>query len=374
MLLARLSLADFRNYQSLEIELQPGITTFVGANGQGKTNLIEAVNYVATLGSHRVASDNPLVRAGSTQAIVRAELKRDLQSTLVEIEINPGRANRVRINRSPVPRPREVLGLLRAVIFAPEDLSLVKGDPSERRRFLDDLLVSRNPRFAAVRADYDRVLRQRNSLLKSVQGSRPGNTPTTLSVWDDHLLDLGAELISGRLNLISSLKPYVVAAYETVAGVGSDVDMNYVAAASGISATNSERADVRVALAQALSERQREELARGLTLVGPHRDEMFLGLRGLPVRGYASHGESWSCALALRLGAFDLLRSEGLEDEPMLILDDVFAELDTRRRDRLAQVAAAARQVLVTAAVAADVPAGMGGVTLKVSEGQVDVL
>jgi len=374
VLLARLSLADFRNYQSLEIELQPGITTFVGANGQGKTNLIEAVNYVATLGSHRVASDNPLVRAGSTQAIVRAELKRDLQSTLVEIEINPGRANRVRINRSPVPRPREVLGLLRAVIFAPEDLSLVKGDPSERRRFLDDLLVSRNPRFAAVRADYDRVLRQRNSLLKSVQGSRPGNTPTTLSVWDDHLLDLGAELISGRLNLISSLKPYVVAAYETVAGVGSDVDMNYVAAASGISATNSERADVRVALAQALSERQREELARGLTLVGPHRDEMFLGLRGLPVRGYASHGESWSCALALRLGAFDLLRSEGLEDEPMLILDDVFAELDTRRRDRLAQVAAAARQVLVTAAVAADVPAGMGGVTLKVSEGQVDVL
>jgi len=374
VLLARLSLADFRNYQSLEIELQPGITTFVGANGQGKTNLIEAVNYVATLGSHRVASDTPLVRAGSTQAIVRAELKRDLQSTLVEIEINPGRANRVRINRSPVPRPREVLGLLRAVIFAPEDLSLVKGDPSERRRFLDNLLVSRNPRFAAVRADYDRVLRQRNSLLKSVQGSRPGNTPTTLSVWDDHLLDLGAELISGRLNLISSLKPYVVAAYETVAGVGSDVDMNYVAAASGISATNSERADVRVALAQALSEKQREELARGLTLVGPHRDEMFLGLRGLPVRGYASHGESWSCALALRLGAFDLLRSEGLEDEPMLILDDVFAELDTRRRDRLAQVAAAARQVLVTAAVAADVPAGMGGVTLKVNEGQVDVL
>jgi DNA replication and repair protein RecF len=368
---ARLALTDFRSYESVEISLGAGVTTFVGANGQGKTNLIEAVHYTATLGSHRVATDAPLIRSGAQRAIVRTELVRDSQSTLIEIEINPGRANRVRINRAPVPRPREVLGLLRSVVFAPEDLSLVKGDPADRRRFLDDLLVARNPRFAAIRADYDRVLRQRNSLLKSLQGSRPGQVPTTLSVWDDQLLDVGAELTTARLLLVDALRPHFVTAYETVAGGESGAEMNYQSAAAGILTAAQDRATVRDLLAGELTVRQRDELARGVSLIGPHRDELSLGLRGLPVRGYASHGESWSSALSLRLAAFYLLRSEGMSNEPVLILDDVFAELDTPRRDRLAGVAAGAAQVLVTAAVGADVPRELGGRVLLVANGGV---
>lgn len=371
MRVAGLALTDFRSYESVEISLGAGVTTFVGANGQGKTNLIEAVHYTATLGSHRVATDAPLIRSGAQRAIVRTELVGDSQSTLIEIEINPGRANRVRINRAPVPRPREVLGLLRTVVFAPEDLSLVKGDPADRRRFLDDLLVARNPRFAAIRADYDRVLRQRNSLLKSLQGSRPGQVPTTLSVWDDQLLDVGAELTTARLLLVDALRPHFITAYEAVAGGESGAEMHYQSSATGMLTAAADRATVRDLLAGELAARQREELARGVSLIGPHRDELSLGLRGLPVRGFASHGESWSSALALRLGAFYLLRSEGMSNEPVLILDDVFAELDIPRRDRLARVAAGAAQVLVTAAVGADVPTELGGRVLMVANGGV---
>jgi DNA replication and repair protein RecF len=256
-------------------------------------------------------------------------------------------------------------------VFAPEDLSLVKGDPADRRRFLDDLLVARSPRFAAIRADYDRVLRQRNSLLKSLQGSRPGQVPTTLSVWDDQLLDVGAELTTARLLLVAALRPHFITAYEAVAGGESGAEMNYQSSATGMLTAAADRATVRDLLAGELAARQREELARGVSLIGPHRDELSLGLRGLPVRGFASHGESWSSALALRLGAFYLLRSEGMSNEPVLILDDVFAELDIPRRDRLAGVAAGAAQVRGTAAVGADVPAELGGRVLVVANGGV---
>lgn len=376
MRVVRIGLTDFRNYAELELELGPGVTTLVGANGQGKTNLVEAVSYAATLGSHRVATDAPLIRTGAQRAIVRVEVDRDGSRSLIELELNPGRANRVRINRAPAPRPREVVGLLRTVVFAPEDLALVKGDPSERRRFLDDLLVIRSPRLVGVRADYDRVLKQRNSLLKSAQAVRGGDARSgqllaTLSVWDQQLLDLGADLTSARLLLAQELRPHFAAAYSQLAGADSAAELTYVPAAPEVGEAGTDRGALRAALEAALERRQRDELARGVTLVGPHRDELALALRGLPVRGYASHGESWSAALALRLASFELLRGDGPGQEPVLILDDVFAELDSRRRDRLVEVALGVEQTLVTAAVGADVPAELDGTTLWVSDGTI---
>jgi DNA replication and repair protein RecF len=376
---AHLSLTDFRSYASVELGLQPGVTTFVGANGQGKTNLVEALGYVATLGSHRVSTDASLVRAGAERAIVRASVVRDERPTLVEIEINPGRANRARLNRSPVPRAREVLGVLRTVLFAPEDLAIVKGDPSDRRRFLDDLLVARTPRLAGVRADYDRVLKQRNALLRSAGPSmrRPGADLGTLDVWDTHLATTGAELLHARLGLVRDLTPGVVRAYEDVAyGGGSGGDQAGLAYVSGVGehapgATlgGLGRDELTDLLLGALAEARPRELERGVSLVGPHRDELALSLGELPARGYASHGESWSMALALRLASFELLRADG--GEPVLVLDDVFAELDGRRRERLADMVAKAEQVLVTAAVPEDVPGALAGARVEVRDGEV---
>jgi DNA replication and repair protein RecF len=388
---AQLSLTDFRSYASVELALAPGVTTFVGANGQGKTNLVEAVGYVATLGSHRVSTDASLVRAGAERAIVRASVVRDERPTLVEIEINPGRANRARLNKSPVPRAREVLGVLRTVLFAPEDLAVVKGDPSDRRRFLDDLLVARSPRLAGVRADYERVLKQRNALLKSAGPAvrRPGADLSTLDVWDAHLATTGAELLEARLDLVRDLRPLVVQAYDAVADTGVAPDSSsgsgggnagtaglaYVAsvdeAATGASAPvdGLGREAIADALLAALAEARPRELERGVSLVGPHRDELAISLGALPARGYASHGESWSLALALRLASFDLLRADG--GEPVLVLDDVFAELDGRRRQRLAELVASAEQVLVTAAVPEDVPSALAGVRVQVRDGEV---
>jgi len=399
--LTRLALTDFRSYASVDVALQPGVTIFSGPNGEGKTNLVEAVGYVATLASHRVAHDAPLIRQGAERAIIRASVHGAVSDTLVEIELNPGRANRVRLNRAPLTKPREVLGVLRTVLFAPEDLALVKGDPSERRRFLDDLLVAMAPRYAAVRADYDRVLRQRTALLKSAgpkaaRGGKPDSRETimsTLDVWDAHLARAGAELLVAREHLVSALRPYVERAYASVAGDRGPAAVEYrrsfgadatarseqpedAAGGGGAAAGGEDRggtghADrVRAAaeeLRAALAEVRDSELDRGVCLAGPHRDELDLTVRGLPARGYASHGESWSLALALRLASFDLLRA-GRED-PVLILDDVFAELDTGRRDRLAALVAEAEQVLVTAAVPADVPELLTGARFSVSAG-----
>jgi DNA replication and repair protein RecF len=384
MHLNHLSLRDFRSYAEVELPLAPGVTTLVGPNGQGKTNLVEAVGYLATLGSHRVAADLPLVRLGAERAVVRGSVVRRDRSLLVDLEITPGKANRARINRSPVQRPREVLGILTRVLFAPEDLALVKGDPGDRRRFLDELLVARAPRFAGVRTDYERVVKQRTALLKSAAGRwRSGGVDmSTLDVWDAHLAAAGAELLAGRLELVEALRPLVDKAYAAVAAgaeqhasAGPAV-LTYRSSLGDDGATGGELPTDRAALSSALlaqlAEKRTAELERGVCLVGPHRDDLVLALGAMPAKGYASHGESWSFALALRIASYDLLRGEADDGaEPVLVLDDVFAELDDHRRARLASLVADAEQVLVTAAVVADVPAGLRGDTVQVLGSQV---
>jgi DNA replication and repair protein RecF len=372
--LAHLSVVDFRSYLAVELQLEPGVTALVGPNGQGKTNLIEAIGYLATLSSHRVAADAPLVRSGAERAIVRGQVVRDGRAVLVELEINPGKANRARVNSSPVTRPRDILGLLRTVLFAPEDLALVKGDPSDRRHFLDDLLVARTPRLASVRADYDRVLKQRNALLKTAGLSRRSGGPDlrTLDVWDTHLSRVGGELLAARLELVDELRPLVEKSYAAVALGDSrsvSVGVDYLSSLGPEVELVPDREVLAAALAAALAGVRSDELDRGITLVGPHRDELVLKLGDQPARGYASHGESWSLALALRLGSYDLLCADG--GEPVLILDDVFAELDADRRERLAQLVAPAEQVLITAAVVADVPEMLAGARVDVMDGRV---
>jgi DNA replication and repair protein RecF len=394
MHVAHLSLADFRSYARAEVPLDPGVTAFVGPNGQGKTNLVEAVGYLATLGSHRVASDAPLVRTGADRAVVRAQVVQGERQQLVELEINPGRANRARINRSSQVRPRDVLGIVRSVLFAPEDLALVKGDPGERRRFLDELITARTPRLAGVRSDYERVLKQRNTLLKTAALARrhggKGADLSTLDVWDQHLAAVGAELLAQRLDLVAALQPLAEKAYDQLAPGGGPVGLEYRGSIGGergepgagpvggpgaepggtVGASGREHLYGR--LLEALGQARRQEIERGVTLVGPHRDDLVLKLGALPAKGYASHGESWSYALALRLASYELLCADG--GEPVLVLDDVFAELDARRRERLAELVAPGEQVLVTAAVDDDVPGVLAGTRFCVQNGMVERL
>lgn len=372
MYVARLSLAEFRSYRSVDLALDPGPAAFVGPNGQGKTNLVEAIGYVAMLRSHRSATDTPLVRSGAERAVIRTVVEQHGRSTLVELEINPGKANRARINKGPVPRAREVLGCLRTVLFAPEDLVLVRGDPAERRRFLDDLVVARRPALAGLRSDYERVLKQRNALLKSAAatGARRAPKLSTLDVWDGHLATAGAQLMAGRLNVVGALQPFVDKAYQAISRGSTPARLAYQASLGPDTALTPHPQLLSAALLAAISERRTEELDRGISLVGPHRDDLQLWLGDLPARGYASHGESWSLALALRLGSYEMLRAE-LPTDPVLVLDDVFAELDTDRRDRLAELVRPAEQVLVTAAVAVDVPELLSGARYDVMDGVV---
>ncbi|WP_205859611.1 DNA replication/repair protein RecF [Phycicoccus flavus] len=392
-----LSVADFRSYPSAELPLGPGVTTLVGLNGQGKTNLAEALGYLASLSSHRVATDAPLVRFGAERAVVRGAVVSRGRETMVELEITPGKANRARLNRSPV-RPREVLGSLRTVLFAPEDLALVKGDPGERRRFLDDLLVARQPRWAGVRQEYDRIVKQRSALLKSAQPHlsrrargrrpRPGSETLdpaseaasalhTLSVWDDQLATVGSQLLYARLRLLRDLGPYLSKAYDEVSAGQSDARVAYRSSLREATAARLadgdvlEIAELREEVLASLAEVRDAEVERGVCLVGPHRDDVVLTLGELPAKGYASHGESWSFALGLRLAAFQLLRTD-LQDDPVLVLDDVFAELDSGRRERLAAMVGDAEQVLVTAAVPEDVPAALAGRTYRVRLGRLE--
>lgn len=364
-------LVDFRSYPHLQIDLERGVNILLGRNGQGKTNVVEAVAYLATLTSHRVASDQPLVRHEADQAVVRASVERDGRRLLLEIELVPGKSNRARINKSPLPRARELLGVLRTVVFAPEDLAIVRGDPDGRRSFLDQLMVLRTPRLAGVKADYDRVLKQRNALLKSAGATRGSFDLATLTVWNDHLVDYGSELLEGRLQVVRELFEPVQKAYADLAPSTGEVTLDYRASwveGSPLHAM-SERDAIASALREALLALERDELQRGITLVGPHRDDLVLTLGDHPARGYASHGESWSIVLALRLASFALLRSDG--DDPVLILDDVFAELDSARRQRLAEMVVDAEQVLVTAAVADDIPTTLSGVRFTVDSGRV---
>lgn len=409
MYVSHLSLLDFRSYATADLELEPGVNAFVGRNGRGKTNLVEAIGYVATLGSHRVATDAPLIRAGAERAVVRTRIVRGDRASTVELEITQGRANRARINRGQQVRARDVLGILRTVLFAPEDLALVKGEPDGRRRFMDQLLVLMMPRVSAVLSDYDRVLRQRSALLKSARAVRRSGGSgrsenaaaaelATLDVWDARLAELGAEILSLRLQLVDALRPAVAAAYEQVSDADGDAEIDYrssVPALQGVrppelstgSGDNSISVEhLRGLLLEALGEVRPQELERGVSLVGPHRDDLVLTLGGLPAKGYASHGESWSFALALRLASFRLLGGDpqnsadspafwdpdlGTDADPVLILDDVFAELDMRRRERLADLVLPARQVLVTAAVPEDVPPVLDGVRFHVEPGTV---
>ena len=371
MYLARLSLTDFRCYESADVSLEPGVTTFTGPNGSGKTNLVEAAYYVATFGSHRVASDAALIRSGTERAILRASVRSQQRDSLVELELNAGRANRARLNRAPLSRPRDAVGTLRCVLFAPEDLAIVKGDPSERRRYLDDLLVASRPRYAGIRADYERVVKQRSALLKSAKATGRGD-PAGLEVWDEQLVAHGAALTAGRLQLTASLRPLVTDRYNDVSGDARSASISYRQGSerSGVFDPDPEPAKIAQTMREWLERLRRAELERGVCLVGPHRDELELRIGELPARGYASHGESWSLALALRLAAFGLLRADG--EDPVLMLDDVFAELDAGRRDRLAELAGDAEQVLVTAAVLADVPVRLAGTGYTVSNGVLD--
>jgi DNA replication and repair protein RecF len=372
--LAHLSLHDFRSWPALDLALDPGPTALVGRNGQGKTNVVEAVDYLSRLASHRVSSDAPLVRRGAERAVVRAAVVREDRRAVLEVEINPGRSNRARINSSPLPRPRELLGLLRCVVFAPDDLVLVKGDPGDRRRFLDDLLVQRSPRYAGTRTDYDRVVKQRTSLLKSASVAR-GSTEAalaTLEVWDERLASLGASVMAARAALVDELNPLLGKAYEAVARGAHRDDAVLEYQPSFDVAAGASETELAAALLAEVGRRRRDELDRGLTLVGPHRDELACRLGDLPVKGYSSHGESWSFALALRLASYELLRSPDLgADDPVLVLDDVFAELDAGRRSQLAELVAGAEQVLVTAAVPEDVPDQLRGARFTVADGEV---
>lgn len=372
MYVDRLELIDFRNYPAAELIIGPGVSVFQGSNGQGKTNLVEAIEYLSRLDSHRVSGDAPLVRSGATQAVIRGEVVagvNDPRRLRIDLEINPGKANRARINRGDLPRASDLIGVVRTVVFSPEDLAVVKGDPATRRRFLDELVISRWPRMLGVKQDYEKVLKQRNALLKSLLGSPfTADAEITLQIWDEQLIRLGAELLAARLDSLHELLTPAVAAYRAIAPVNNEVRASYQ---SSITLPQN-GADLAEAFAQSLADRRKEELARGITLVGPHRDDITLMVGELPAKGYASHGESWSLALALRLGAFQLLRADDIE--AVLILDDVFAELDATRRGRLADAVADAEQLLITAAVPADVPAQLSGRRFTIQAGTISLL
>ncbi|MFF0532263.1 DNA replication/repair protein RecF [Nocardia amikacinitolerans] len=372
MFIRALSLRDFRSWEHAELELSPGRTVFLGSNGNGKTNLLEAIGYLATLGSHRVAADAPLIRMGAQRARIGATVVNTGRELRVDVELNQGAANRAQINRSPVRRTREILGILQTVLFAPEDLALVRGDPGERRRFLDELCTARLPRLAGVRSDYDRVLRQRSALLKTAgRQARSKADLGTLDVWDGHLAEHASVLLAERLRLVHDLYPHLAQSYRSIAPESRPAAIGYRSSylpPDFLDPAREPQADDAAVLEgivlRELGAARSKELDRGVCLVGPHRDDLELMLGDAPAKGFASHGESWSFALALRLGAFELLRTTGAE--PVLLLDDVFAELDRRRRTALAEVAAGAEQVLITAAVPEDVPAELAAVPLRV--------
>jgi DNA replication and repair protein RecF len=379
VIVEQLSLVDFRNYAVADVTLAPGPNVFVGRNGQGKTNLAEAIGFFATLGSHRVSNDAPMVRDGADAAIIRARLAHGERRVQLEAQVNRQGSNKARVNGAPV-KPAELPRYAQVVLFAPEDLQIVRGDPSARRRFADQLLVQRAPRMAGVLADYDRVLKQRTALLKSARarGIR-GDALSTLDVWDDKLVALGTQLIEARTALARDLSTPLEAAYAAIAGADHRPEIDWALSIRGGDpeegtdggADAAPARDTATMFRDALAARRASELERGITLVGPHRDDLLLRIRGLPVKGYASHGESWSVALALRLASAELLRADSRLGDPVLILDDVFAELDADRRARLAQLAGDYEQVVVTAAVGEDVPAALRARVVRVEAGRI---
>ncbi|QDZ15543.1 DNA replication/repair protein RecF [Humibacter ginsenosidimutans] len=383
MRVTHLSLTDFRNYAHAEVELAPGPNLFVGSNGQGKTNLVESLVFVSTGSSHRTPVDAAMIRQEASAAVIRARLEHDGRAVLLELQQNRGSANKAMVNRSSA-RPRDLVRYLSTVLFAPEDLALVRGEPAVRRRLLDTVLVQHTPRLAGVLADYDRVLRQRNTLLKSARASGVrGSALSTLDVWDERLVGLGSEIIDERSALIADLREPVRDAYRAVAGGDHDPRLVPLLSVDGAAPDDDDSADgsvedaeiargtTRERFADAVARLRSRELERGVTLVGPHRDDVRFELNGLPAKGYASHGESWSFALALRLASAHLLRAHSTTGDPVLILDDVFAELDQARRARLAASVHDFEQVLVTSAVLDDVPDELRAHTVHIRAGRV---
>jgi DNA replication and repair protein RecF len=369
-----LTAVDFRSYSFVEINLEPGVTTFIGSNGQGKTNLVEAISYCSTLSSHRVSQDLPLVKSDQPRAIVRTGVKYLDRTNWLEVEIWPSKTNKAKLNGSDCKKTKEILGILQTITFSPEDLILVKGDPGDKRHFLDELLVQKSSSYAGVKSDYDRVLKQRNALLKSAGPARRNNLDSvlaTLDVWNDQLVNFGSQIIFARNQIISELLPYVSKSYAELAPTSKALNIKYL---PNVATESMTQADLVVAMKEKLQERQQDELDRGLTLVGPHRDDMEVMIGELPAKGYASHGESWSVALALKLASFDLLKATSPAGDPVLILDDVFAELDAARRNQLILRVKNVEQVLITAAVMEDVPKELVGNKLFVNNGKVETI
>ncbi|MGD8193638.1 DNA replication/repair protein RecF [Herbiconiux sp. P18] len=384
MFVRHLSLTDFRNYRTAEVALEPGANLFVGRNGQGKTNLVESLAYLSTLGSHRVSNDQALIRAGEDAAIVRARLEHDGRELLVELQLNRSGANRAQVNRAAI-KPRELPRYISTVLFAPEDLALIRGEPSTRRRFVDALLGAKTPRLLGVFSDYERVLKQRNALLKSARASGLKDAKlSTLELWNERLVELGSEIMLERLAIVAALGPFVREAYQAVAGSDQEPTLDVVLSvlAEHPDADGDEQPDraptadlgreqLADAFRAALERVARAERDRGITLCGPHRDDVLFRLNALPAKGYASHGESWSFALALKLACAELLRADSSTGDPVVILDDVFAELDQRRRGRLADAVKDYEQVLITAAVFEDVPAELTAHTVRIEAGTI---
>jgi DNA replication and repair protein RecF len=369
-----LTAVDFRSYSFVEINLEPGVTTFIGSNGQGKTNLVEAISYCSTLSSHRVSQDLPLVKSDQPRAIVRTGVKYLDRTNWLEVEIWPSKNNKAKLNGSDCKKTKEILGILQTITFSPEDLILVKGDPGDKRHFLDELLVQKSSSYAGVKTDYDRVLKQRNALLKSAGPARKNNLESvlvTLDVWNDQLVNFGSQIIFARNQIINELLPYVSKSYAELAPTSKALNIKYL---PNVATESMTQTDLVVAMKEKLQERQQDELDRGLTLVGPHRDDMEVMIGELPAKGYASHGESWSVALALKLASFDLLKATSPAGDPVLILDDVFAELDVARRNQLILRVKNVEQVLITAAVMEDVPKELVGKKLFVNNGKVETI
>jgi DNA replication and repair protein RecF len=382
MLVRHLTLSHFRNHTATDLELHPGVNLLVGSNGQGKTNFVEAIAYLSTLSSHRVAGYQPLIQHDQPQSIIRALVVHEDRDVLLELELNRATPNRARINKSDAKRVRDVLGVVNTVVFAPEDLDIVKKDPSNRRAFIDQLVVQVWPRFAGVYSDYDRVLKQRNTLLRTARqtGTR-GNALSTLDAWDDQMVRLGSEIVNARLDLIERLRPFLTSAYQDIAIANNEPTIMVRSSLVGSNVLEddeelpylsfTERGAVETMYREKLASVRPKELERGITLIGPHRDDLVLLLGGKAAKLFASHGESWSYALALRLASMKLLREETRTGDPILILDDVFAELDSGRRSRLAELVRDNEQVLITAAVAEDVPQSLMAKHFEVNSGEV---
>lgn len=372
MYVSELSLNNFRSYESLTVSLNEGRVSFVGSNGQGKTNLVEAIDYVATLSSHRVSSDTPLIRQGAEYAQIKTTVVKNQRKATLEVDIMSKGSNKVRVNGANLPRTREIIGILRTVLFSPDDLELIKGDPAKRRQFLDNLLVLQTPRLAGVKTDYEKVVKQRNALLKTARLSKKTDL-ATLDIWDEQLSTYGAQLMVARINLLINLLPFFTKSYAEVAAMSGNNRQNTSAHyVTKINIENPTEEIIKSNLLSLMEQRRSEELIRGVSLVGPHRDDVDFQLGDLPVKGYSSHGETWSYALALKLAAFELLRQDG--DDPVLILDDVFAELDRDRRAQLAELVSGIEQVITTTAVSDDVPAGFANATFIVNQGTVKAL